>query len=411
VGEFDWDLKTQGLVLGTFFYGYIAVQVPSGMLAERFGGKHVLGLGLLFTGIFNILTPFSARFSFPVLITVRVLTGIVEGVIFPSLSCLLSRWVPEPERSVLTTFINAGLFAGPLVALPLTGFLCEIQWDNGWPLAFYVPGAIAVIWFVFWTLLVFDGPDVHPRISLEEKHYIENTTGRTQEGTQKQSTPWLAIFTSMPFWAVLWAQVANTWGVYLMMNELPTYMDTVLFFDLKSNSLLNALPYLVKWIISVGSSVVADHLLRRNMFNIGQIRKIFTSVGFLIPGLALIGMKWTGCDKVAAITLFTVCIGINGIAYSGYACNHLDIAPNHAGILMAIINSAGNISGFLAPYVVGVIVTTQGSLSQWQSIFFGTAGVYVVFTLFYVVFASGQEQSWNRPKTSQDKEASSSDRF
>jgi len=78
---------------------------------------------------------------------------------------------------------------------------------------------------------------------------------------------------------------------------------------------------------------------------------------------------------------------------------------------MAIINSAGNISGFLAPYVVGVIVTTQGSLSQWQSIFFGTAGVYVVFTLFYVVFASGQEQSWNRPKTSQDKEESSSDRF
>ena len=77
-----------------------------------------------------------------------------------------------------------GLFAGPLVALPLTGFLCEIQWDNGWPLAFYVPGAIAVIWFVFWTLLVFDGPDVHPRISLEEKHYIENTTGRTTEGTQ-----------------------------------------------------------------------------------------------------------------------------------------------------------------------------------------------------------------------------------
>ena len=80
VGEFDWDLKTQGLVLGTFFYGYIAVQVPSGMLAERFGGKHVLGLGLLFTGIFNILTPFAARFSFPVLITVRVLTGIVEVI-------------------------------------------------------------------------------------------------------------------------------------------------------------------------------------------------------------------------------------------------------------------------------------------------------------------------------------------
>ena len=74
--------------------------------------------------------------------------------------------------------IDTGLTFGTLVSMPLSGLLCEIQWDNGWPLAFYVPGAIAAVWFVFWTLLVFDGPDVHPRISAEEKHYILQTSGR-----------------------------------------------------------------------------------------------------------------------------------------------------------------------------------------------------------------------------------------
>ena len=79
-----------------------------------------------------------------------------------------------------------GLTFGTLVGMPLAGYLCDIRWDHGWPLAFYVPGAIAAVWFVFWVALVFDAPDVHPRICEQEKQYIESSTGRTKHnGTDK----------------------------------------------------------------------------------------------------------------------------------------------------------------------------------------------------------------------------------
>ena len=56
----------------------MASQIPAGILAERFGGKHIYGLGVLLTGVFNLLTPIAARTSLPVLYTVRVLTGLAE---------------------------------------------------------------------------------------------------------------------------------------------------------------------------------------------------------------------------------------------------------------------------------------------------------------------------------------------
>ena len=84
-GEFDWDSRTQGLILGCFFWGYIVVQVPSGLIAERYSGKNVFGWSIFLTGIFNILTPIAARTNFTALIVVRVLTGAVEVIHFNDL--------------------------------------------------------------------------------------------------------------------------------------------------------------------------------------------------------------------------------------------------------------------------------------------------------------------------------------
>jgi ACS family sodium-dependent inorganic phosphate cotransporter-like MFS transporter 5 len=66
---------------------------------------------------------------------------------------------------------------GTVIIMPLSGWLCSLEFDNGWPWAFYVPGIIGVIWFTFWVFLVFDSPSVHPRIAEDEKRYILASTG------------------------------------------------------------------------------------------------------------------------------------------------------------------------------------------------------------------------------------------
>ena len=76
VGEFeDWDSFKQSIILGSFFYGYIVTQIPGGILAKRYGGKLLYGLGGLCTSIFTLLTPLAARWSWKCLVAVRVIEG------------------------------------------------------------------------------------------------------------------------------------------------------------------------------------------------------------------------------------------------------------------------------------------------------------------------------------------------
>ena len=77
-GEFDWDEKTQGTILGAFFYGYIVTQLPGGWLAERVGGKRLFGFGCVGTALLTLLTPVAARAGISYFLAVRVLEGIGE---------------------------------------------------------------------------------------------------------------------------------------------------------------------------------------------------------------------------------------------------------------------------------------------------------------------------------------------
>ena len=67
-----------GLILGSFFFGYVITQLPSGWLGTRFGGKYLLGLGVLCTSVLTIFTPLAARHSVGMLILVRILEGLGE---------------------------------------------------------------------------------------------------------------------------------------------------------------------------------------------------------------------------------------------------------------------------------------------------------------------------------------------
>src|SRR5215475_791695 len=90
--EFKWDQTTKGIVLSSFFYGYLATQVLGGWLADRYGGKIVLGLGVLWWSIFTMLTPPAAAISLTVLFIARVGMRLGEGVAFPAIHNLFARW-------------------------------------------------------------------------------------------------------------------------------------------------------------------------------------------------------------------------------------------------------------------------------------------------------------------------------
>jgi hypothetical protein len=81
IADFDWDRKLQGLLLSSFFYGYIVTQIPGGWLASRFGGKKVFGYGILVSSILCLITPLATSYGgAPALMVVRILQGLAEVI-------------------------------------------------------------------------------------------------------------------------------------------------------------------------------------------------------------------------------------------------------------------------------------------------------------------------------------------
>ena len=77
-GEFKWDKRMQGLLLGGFFWGYLVLQVVGGVVSERFGAKKVIAIGMFPVAVLNILTPVCARADPYLFLVVRILVGLGE---------------------------------------------------------------------------------------------------------------------------------------------------------------------------------------------------------------------------------------------------------------------------------------------------------------------------------------------
>lgn len=103
--------------------------------------------------------------------------------------------------------------------------------------------------------------------------------GSLERNTNLPPTPWLAIMTNAPMIALICAQIGHDWGFYIMVTDLPKYMDNVLKFSIKANGLYSSLPYLAMWIVSLSSGYLSDVLINRGVLGITMSRKFFTCLG------------------------------------------------------------------------------------------------------------------------------------
>lgn len=389
--KFDWDEKTQSVILSSFYYGYTLTHIPGGILSQKFGGKHTLGLGFFSTAILTLLTPFIAnRGPFPMTI-LRFLEGVGEGTTFPALCTLLAQWSPPNERSFMTTLVFAGVQLGSVLATFCSGLIMALT--ESWAKVFYIFGALAMLWFMFWNLLCFNDPKSHPFIKAEERKYLIESIG-AGERRKDLATPWVAILTSLPVWALIIGEIGHDYGFYLISTDLPKYMSEVIGLSVSENGVLSALPFLTMWMVSMGSSVSADFLIARKIMTRTAVRKIFGSIGAIMPGVGALAASYIGCSKVGVSTLFTIGMALMGFCYASLRVNSIDLSPNFSATLMALANGLGCLSGMIAPLSVGFLIKNK-SISEWRVVFWIMFLALFVSNIFFVMFGSGEVQDWN----------------
>lgn len=399
-GEYHWTQEQQGWILSSFYIGYVITHVPGGVIAEKYGGKWTLSLGILSTAIFTVLTPICVEKGGHIaLIILRILMGLGEGTTFPALSVLLASWVPEKERSKLGSFVFGGGQIGTVAGNFLSGLILD---SYSWPWVFYFFGGISIVWFIIFTIICYSNPGSHPFISKEERQYLESELGQLKRTKNLPPTPWISILTSVPMIALVCAQIGHDWGFYIMVSDLPKYMSEVLHFSIKDNGLYSSMPYLVMWICSVSTGFLSDVLITRNIITITGARKIFTGVAAVIPAIFIVLASYAGCDRFLVVVWFTLAMGFMGTFYPGMKVNPLDLSPNYAGSLMAVTNGIGALTGVASPVFVGMM-TPNSTLEEWRLVFWVTFGIFVVTTVVYSIWASGEVQPWNSPKENECK--------
>lgn len=392
--EYGWSKGTQGIILSCFYFGYILTQLLGGYLADRFGGKIVLAVGVLWWSLFTILTPLAASFGIVALIVARILMGMGEGVTFPSVYSLYSKWVPIRERARSMALSSSGIPIGQVAALVVAPFIAITL---GWEWIFYIFGAVGVVWYFFWHRLVARDPDSSPRLTDAEREEIATgietpeTSAAADPGTAtatlqtEQAVSIMTFARHMPVWAIIVAHFCNNWSLYVLLSWLPTFVNKGLGIDFAHSGWVSMIPHLVSFVFLNIAGQVADRMVQNGM-DITRVRKICQTIGFggIAGALFIVGEVQSGW---LAITVMCIGNAIGAFVTGGFAVNHMDIAPRHAGKLMGITNTFGTIPGIVGVAVSGFILETTGS---W-ALLFQVAGFVTLFGLvFYLLFASGE---------------------
>ncbi|XP_050326869.1 putative inorganic phosphate cotransporter [Bactrocera neohumeralis] len=400
--EYEWSEQTKSLLLSSFFWGYVLMQIPGGQLAHRFGGKVMYLYGVGISGFLALFTPLSAQLgNWQFICAIRFLQGFCQGSLYPSTHTLLAQWAPPAERGILATICYSGPQFGTIIILSISGTLAASKF--GWPSIFYVSGGCGIIWCLVWLLWSADAPHQSKLITPKERNYIESELAviskRDNNATSaKLPTPWLSILTSLPFWVLLLCNCAYNWGYWTMMTQIPSYIKNVFDKDIQSNALLSALPYTANLVFGLCFCALGQVLLSRKVLSTNASRKIFNTIGMWTPMTAAIALGFVDADNVdLAVILLTVGVGTDSATFLGYLLNHMDLSPNFAGAMMGITNCAANVMSIFAPLLVGVIVTDTTNPNQWRFIFYIMAGFYFIANLLFITLGSTKLQPWNEP--------------
>lgn len=172
--EDEWNQSVKSLILSSFFWGYVLMQLPASIMSKKFGAKLVLVYANIVGSIITILHPLAVKYGgWQTLCAFRIIIGFCQGTLYPCVHTILSKWVPKRERGFLSTSVYSGAQFGTFLILGMSGLLFASP--AGWPALFYISGGIMLLWTILYIFLGSDTPRSAKTISELELTYIEDT--------------------------------------------------------------------------------------------------------------------------------------------------------------------------------------------------------------------------------------------
>ncbi|GAB2748492.1 MFS transporter [Sinomonas soli] len=355
--EFGLTAIEFGVLSSAFLWSYAIMQIPSGMLLDRFGVKKVWGASAVLWTVASVLTAIASGAW--VIVLARVFLGVAEAPAFPGAMKATGLWFPRHERGLCTAIFDSGTRLANVLGLPLIAFTVA-TW--GWREAFWLQAVLSLV-FLGAFLWRYTGPKhklAKGTLSAEEYRYIIEG-GATSEDVRPASD-WKTIaylLRQRKVWGLSLGLAGAGYVLWMLLTWLPGYMQTSMNQSVLQSGIYAAVPALAMFVseLTIGGWWV-DRVIGRGA-NPDKVRKGVLVAGMIVA-LFTVGAAFSN-SPIVAITW--IAIGSAGIALVYVTSNSLPalIAPEgSAGSLAAIVNCVNLLAGVAAPIVTGFIVDATG---------------------------------------------------
>lgn len=335
--EMHFPPEIQGTLLASFFWSYAIMQIPMGWAVDRFDPKWIYAIAFTLWSVACSLTGLAG--GIVGLAAVRMLLGIGESAYYSTSTKMVSQLFSPGERGFPSGFVECGTTFGLAAGSIVTAYLSQ---EYGWRVMFAVIGLSGLIWLVPW--LKYAAP--------------RNRTpyGVALAPVRAAGKRWVTVNRNLV--GICIGSFCYNYRWYLLMTWLPTYLVKERGMTLLGAGVLSGLPYWVYTLLQPAGGHLGDVLIRRG-WDASRVRKGLTAFGCTCGLLVLPIPLVSNVETVLALLFANA---LTGIAVANFmVIQQASAPPEEVGRWAGIMGCCGNLSGIVAPFVTGLLVSQTGS--------------------------------------------------
>jgi MFS transporter, ACS family, D-galactonate transporter len=368
--EFELTPTMQGLLLSSFFWTYALMQIPSGMMADRFKPRAVIAASTILWGFFQAIAAGST--SFITLLMTRLGLGASEAPLYPAGAKLNAMWMTSNERGRGATLLDGGAPLGAALGSILIAWL--IASLGSWRLAFVIAGVGTIAIGIWCWYYIRNTPQEHPDVNDAEADYIE----ASHRAEDAKSAPSLGGHVLNFFrYRSIWGMCLGWMGFGVMFTGfiawLPSYLQATYGFNIKTMGGASFLIYMCGFVGELVAGWISDKWKDRGGAPNVVFRTMF-GIAAVIATLSIFAVAYVSDPIVAVILLCTALFFLRwfGLFWSLPAILG---GRDRAGFVGGTMNLSGQIAGISVPIIIGVIVQSSGGSYFGALMFMAGAGV------------------------------------
>jgi MFS family permease len=387
--EFGLSNETYGYLLSAYVWTYAALQLPIGVVLDKFGVQLVGRISAFLWSVASFAA--AGAWSISSFFGARLLLGIGEAPTFPANAKAIGYWFPPQERSLPTAFFDAAAKFASAIGVPLIG---AVLIRFGWRVSFALTGVVSFLFFFAFYVVYRDPKDDH-RLTAEELNYIRQSESQHEERPgEAQSAPLGYLLKQRKILGLVAGFFAYNYCFYLFLTWLPSYFSAM-HMNLEHSIVFTSVPWIVGTVtdLIVGGWLV-DDLIKRG-YDQSAVRKTVL-IGGTVLGLAVAGAMFTRNPVVAAFWISISLGGLSAAAPVGWSLPSLIAPRDSVGKVGGILNFGNQLAGIIAPIATGYFAGPTNSFSRA----FAAAAVILILGILGYVLLLGKIESVPEPARS-----------